>query len=138
MSKRTCSHIRPDGGPCRMYPLRDSDRCWSHDPNVAEQRAEARIKGGSRRRPGTTIAGITDVRVLRGVKFRRIEEIQEFLELVATETLMMENSLSRSKVLAHIGRTALLAIALKSSQEHVSTKMLDDVVGRLARGTDVA
>jgi hypothetical protein len=43
---RSCRATRRDGQPCQARALPGSPHCWAHDPACAEQRAEARKRGG--------------------------------------------------------------------------------------------
>jgi hypothetical protein len=45
MARPICRALRKDGSPCRGPSLPGSDRCWVHDPEQAEQAAEARARG---------------------------------------------------------------------------------------------
>lgn len=42
----TCVDVRRDGSPCQARALPGSDRCWAHDPELAEKRRTARRTGG--------------------------------------------------------------------------------------------
>ncbi len=46
---RSCRGKNSKGKPCRMPPLRNSDRCLSHSRKAADTAAAARKKGGQRR-----------------------------------------------------------------------------------------
>ena len=52
---RRCAYAKADGQPCRMAPLHDRPYCFSHDPERAEEAAEARRIGGLRRKKEGTI-----------------------------------------------------------------------------------
>jgi len=41
-----CIAIRKTGEPCKGSPLAGRPYCFSHDPELAEQRAEGRAQGG--------------------------------------------------------------------------------------------
>ncbi len=43
---KRCESTKRNGGPCQAQALPDSPHCWAHVPGRAEQRAEARRKGG--------------------------------------------------------------------------------------------
>lgn len=49
----TCAASTTDGTPCRARPLHGRDRCWHHADDLADQRAEARARGG---RNSSTVA----------------------------------------------------------------------------------
>lgn len=77
--------------------MRDAAFCFWHAPETAEEAAEARRLGGLHRRKKKTVASIYDFRGLR-----TIEDHQALLETAATETLALENSIPRNRVLAQI------------------------------------
>jgi hypothetical protein len=73
-----------------MRTLHGSDWCWTHDPEKAEQRAAARLKGGQNRRtPSRSTAAAPQ-------SLRDVESIQQGIEYVWLETLEQENSAQRS------------------------------------------
>jgi hypothetical protein len=59
--RKGCAYAKADGQPCRMAPLRDRPYCFSHDPERAEEAAEARRVGGLRRKKEGTIAVAYDL-----------------------------------------------------------------------------
>ncbi len=46
---RTCSHIKDDGTPCQATAMSGSDRCFFHNPAVADERDAAQRAGGIER-----------------------------------------------------------------------------------------
>lgn len=44
-----CRYIKPDNSRCEAYAVSASFYCYFHDPNLAEEREAARIKGGNER-----------------------------------------------------------------------------------------
>lgn len=46
--EQTCPATTAEGRPCRGTPM-GSGWCFAHDPNLADQRAEARARGGRNR-----------------------------------------------------------------------------------------
>lgn len=42
-----CRAKRTDGTPCAALALPTGRYCWAHDPELAEQRRQARAKGGA-------------------------------------------------------------------------------------------
>lgn len=43
-----CAAIKPSGERCKVEAMPNSDRCWSHDPDKAEERRRRASKGGKR------------------------------------------------------------------------------------------
>jgi hypothetical protein len=46
---RKCSELKTDGTPCNGNALAGKAYCWSHDPELAEQRAAGARRGGEAR-----------------------------------------------------------------------------------------
>jgi hypothetical protein len=46
---RKCSQLKAGGAPCGGNALAGKAYCWSHDPDLAEQRAEGARRGGEQR-----------------------------------------------------------------------------------------
>jgi hypothetical protein len=94
MVNRGCSFEMPDGLACRAPALRGKTVCYWHDPDKADEAAEARRIGGLHRRKSRSVATIYDFSGLRS-----IEGAQRLLETAAIETLALENSISRNRTL---------------------------------------
>ena len=102
--KRACAYAKTDGQPCQMAPLRERPYCFSHDPERAEEAAEARRLGGMRRRKEGTIAVAYDLPGLDSVA-----GIRRLLDIVVTDGVGLENGIARLRVLIS---TATAATAL--------------------------
>src|SRR6266568_1747517 len=87
---RRCVYAKADGQPCRMAPLHDRPYCFSHDPERAEEAAEARRIGGLRRKKEGTIAVAYDLPGLDTVV-----GIRRLLEIVVTDGIGLENGVAR-------------------------------------------
>jgi hypothetical protein len=77
-----------------MAPLRDRPYCFSHDPERAEEAAEARRLGGLRRRKEGTIAVAYDLPGLDTVA-----GIRRLLDIVVIDGVGLENGIARLRVL---------------------------------------
>src|SRR4029077_2030315 len=88
--RKGCAYAKTDGEPCRMAPLRDRPYCFSHDPERAEEAAEARRVGGVRRRKEGTIAVAYDLPGLDTVA-----GIRRLLDIVVTDGVGLENRIPR-------------------------------------------
>lgn len=95
---RTCKALRDNGEPCRAAPLRDSAYCLWHDPEHIEEVTEARRLGGLRRKRERTLAGAYE---LDG--FDTVPQIRRVVEIVVLDTLGMENSIARGRLLIAAG-----------------------------------
>src|SRR6266705_5895262 len=94
LARRTCSFTMPDGRLCRAGPQIDRLYCFAHDPERAEEAAEARRLGGLRRRKEGTIAVAYDLPGLDSVA-----GIRRLLEIVVTDGIGLENGVARLRVL---------------------------------------
>jgi hypothetical protein len=88
-----------------MAPLRDRPYCFSHDPERAEEAAEARRLGGLRRKKEGTIAVAFDFAGLDSVP-----SIRRILEIVTIDLFALDNSIARDRTLisAAVAATKLL------------------------------
>lgn len=84
----------PNGRRCRAPVLRDGSFCFWHDPEKAEEVAEARRLGGHRRRRERTLAAAYDLAGLGS-----IEAIRRIVEIAIFDVLGLDNSLNRARVL---------------------------------------
>jgi hypothetical protein len=90
--RKGCAYAKADGQPCRMAPLRDRPFCFSHDPERAEEAAEARRIGGHRRKKEGTIAVAYDLPGLDTV-----EGIRRVFEIALADLLGLDNSIGRAR-----------------------------------------
>src|SRR4030042_1608917 len=102
---RACKALREDGGRCQSPPLLDGDFCLMHSPEHAEEMAEARRLGGLRRRREKAVSGAYDFDGLADVT-----QVRRLLEIAASDTLSLENSVARSRTLAYLAQVALKAL----------------------------
>jgi hypothetical protein len=103
--RKGCAYAKADGQPCRMAPLHDRPYCFSHDPERAEEAAEARRLGGLRRKKEGTIAVAFDFAGLESVP-----AIRRILEIVTIDLFALDNSIARDRTLisAAVAATKLL------------------------------
>ena len=129
MVNRGCSFEMPDGLGCRAPALRGKSVCYWHDPDKAEEAAEARRIGGLHRRKARSVATIYDFAGLRS-----IESAQRLLETAALETLALENSIARNRTLISAAAGAGKLIEAGDLEERVA--LLDAAVGPRAHSDD--
>jgi hypothetical protein len=87
-----------------MAPVAGSDRCFTHAPERAQERAKARKRGGQARKTPRLFP-----LPAKPAKLRDVLSIQAALEQVVHETLAQRNGHERSRALG-----SLLMIALKA------------------------
>jgi len=96
---KKCQYARVDGSPCRAYPMRGSEYCFMHDPARVDDADGARRRGGrNRRRP--------KVKPVEPFHLGSVDDIVRLLETAIADTLVLENSLGRSRALAHLAQVA--------------------------------
>jgi len=127
VARRSCTFVMPDGRACRAGPQRDRPYCFSHDPERAEEAAEARRLGGLRRRKEGTIAVAYDLPGLDTVA-----GIRRLLDVVVTDGIGLENGIARLRVL--ISATAAATNLLKVGEFEECLAALESVsdAGRAA------
>ena len=94
VTARACSFVLANGRPCRAGAMRDEPFCFWHSPAHQEDAAEARRLGGLRRRREKTVQGAYDFAGLGSV-----EAIRRILEIAIVDTLGLDNSVARARVL---------------------------------------
>jgi hypothetical protein len=109
VSAVACAYEHPDGRACGAPPLRTGRFCYWHDPEKSDEAAEARRLGGLRRRKERTVAGVYDLAGLGSVA-----DIKHVLEIAVIDTLGLENSVARTRVLI---AAALAAMRLLEAGE---------------------
>jgi hypothetical protein len=122
VAERACSAPRDDGQPCGAPPLREGRFCLWHDPDHAQEVAEARRLGGLRRRREAAVSGAYDFDGLASV-----EQIRRLVEVAVVDTLGLENSISRARTLAYLAQTASKLLEVGEIEERL--KMLEDALG---------
>lgn len=84
---RRCNFRKRDGSRCRAFAVEGSPRCCFHDPDLAEERAEGRRRGGlNRNRPSATLPPETPALPLKSVD-DVVAALAETMNLVRTGRL---------------------------------------------------
>ncbi len=127
MTARACSALNQNQQQCGQAPILDSDFCFWHSPDHAEEAADARRLGGLRRRKERTVAGAYDFEGLGTVG-----EIRRLVEVAAVDTLSQENSIARSRTLAYLAQVSVNLLEKGDLDERL--RALEDSVRRKQRG----
>ena len=128
VKERVCRATKDDGSRCEAPPLVDEDFCFWHSPEHAEEVAEAGRLGGLRRRREKTVAAAYDLEGLDTVS-----QVRRLLQIAVMDTLGLENSIARSRVLAYLAQVALKTLEAGALQERLAE--LEVAMGpRLAAG----
>jgi hypothetical protein len=94
LGKANCKGITKGGERCQAPPLRESDFCFWHDPEYAEEADQARKLGGQRRRREKITEGAYELAELNS-----IPALRRVLEIALLDALGLENSIARSRAL---------------------------------------
>ncbi len=122
MASRVCKSATEGGEPCRAPPLLDAEFCLMHDPEHAEEMAEARRLGGLRRRREKAVSGAYDIEDLENVP-----QVRRLLVIAVMDTLGLDNSIARSRALAYLSQVALKMLEVGELEERL--KALEMTVG---------
>jgi hypothetical protein len=112
----------PGGRDCRAPPGRDSAFCFWHDPDKADDVADAQRLGGVRRKRERTIAAAYDFTGLGS-----IDAIRRILEVATTDALSLENSIARVRAL--ISAALAAAKLLETGELEARLAVLELAVG---------
>lgn len=106
---RSCAHAMSDGVPCRARPQRERPWCFLHDPERAEEAAEARRLGGLRRRREGTVQVAYDLPPLDTP-----EGALRLVEVAVADALALDNGIARCRLLL---TAAIAATRIRESGE---------------------
>ena len=112
--RRRCVALGPEGHPCRAAPLRDSEYCRMHSPELAKEVQEARRLGGLRHKRESTISAAFLFESLTSVP-----DIRRLLQIAATDTLALDNTIARNRALAYYVQVALNALEKGDMEQRI-------------------
>ncbi len=115
VKERVCRATKEDGSRCEAPPLVDEDFCFWHSPKHAEEVAEAGRLGGLRRRREKTVAAAYDLEGLDTVS-----QVRRLPQIAVMDTLGLDNSIARSRVLAYLAQVALKTLEAGALQERLA------------------
>src|SRR5687768_13558634 len=115
VSRRTCMFTMPSGQGCKFAPLREGQYCFVHDPDHADDAADARRIGGMRRKKEKTVAIAYDFQGLESV-----EQLRRVLEVAILDTLSLDNGVARNRTLGSLTMAALKALETGNLEERVA------------------
>lgn len=105
----------PSGQQCKAAPLREGQYCFVHDPDHADEAAEARRLGGLRRKREKTVAIAYDFQGLESVV-----QLRRVLEVAILDTLSLDNEVARNRTLGSLTMAALKALETGELEERVA------------------
>ena len=122
MAKRKCRETNKRGDRCGFSPQRESDVCWLHDPDHADEAREARRHGGLRRKRESTLAGAYE---FDGI----LSEggIGRYLDIAAYDALSLDFGVAKVRAMVAIAQVAEKVLHGADLQERVEA--LESVMG---------
>lgn len=106
---------RPGGVSCKAWPQAGRDFCFFHDPERAEDLSRAQQLGGMRRTREKTSAVVYD---LQG--FSSADDAQRILEIALMDTLTLDNSIARNRVLGYLSQVLLKSFEVRDVAERLA------------------
>ena len=70
---KKCNFIKPDGDTCQAIALKEGEFCFSHDPNMREEKMAAVSKGGSSPR-----------KIYNPLAEIKVENVKDVVSLIST------------------------------------------------------
>lgn len=126
MSKRACKGRSEDGSPCRQAPGLDSEFCFWHDPEHADEASEARRLGGKRAHKESALIAAYNLGGLDSA-----EGITRHLEMTRVEALKLQDPDRRVRALISIGRAASRHLEVHLLDKRF--RMLEDALAKKKR-----
>jgi hypothetical protein len=119
---------KPDGSDCQAAALPDSDFCFFHDPDLADERHKANAAGGRQNRMKTLSADAPDVRV---------ESCQDVVHLISETINQVRRGELDPRVANAIGYLANVLIKAAEQGDHEKRiKELEAAVQLKGRSSD--
>ena len=115
MSSGGCTVVLPNGQPCRATRLRDAATCVFHATEHAADVAKGRRLGGLHRRREQTLAYAFEFRGLGDA-----EAILRLLEIAAYDTLALEPSSTRVRLLIAVSEAATRLLGPGAFEERLT------------------
>lgn len=110
-----CAGRQRDGRPCGGWPIRGEAFCLWHSPEHEDEAAEARRLGGLRRKRERAVAGVYELEGLAS-----IPALRRLLEVVAVDTLSLDNGIARSRALIALVGTAAKLIEVGELEARIN------------------
>ena len=100
-----CKAKKTNGRPCQAQAIKGSTFCFIHDPAQGAARAKARKIGGQRRR--APHAGNPEI---IPANVRTIDDVLKVLDYALAESMPLENSIQRGRLIVAIAGAFIEAI----------------------------
>jgi hypothetical protein len=117
-SANPCQAHNRQGRPCGAYALAGSNYCWTHDPDLREQRRLARSRGGqARHRQHITWSDDTHG---PSIHIRSVTDVLALLERALLHEVTLENSHARNACIGRLCLVALKALEVGALEERIA------------------
>ena len=116
-----CAHVHADGRPCGATPMATGRFCYWHDPDTSDEAKEASRLGGLRRKRERTVASAYDLAGLGDAP-----AVRRLLEIAVLDTLGLENSVSRNRLLIAAGEAATRLLEAEREEAIAAALSLGD------------
>ena len=113
-----CKGQTKSGEPCKGWCVGGSDYCFAHHPDLAEQRREARVRGGKNRR----------VKSPEGMRVETVGDVMGVLNL-ALDMIFKDGDVGSARGVGYLANVMLAA--LESGQLEERIKALEVEIKKL-------
>jgi hypothetical protein len=115
MSKKQCEANNKDGGNCKAF-ANESGFCFMHDETKGKERALARRNGGL----ATKQPHLADASRLPS-EIRKIEDVFAVLDYTLRETVGLDNSINRGRLLVSIAHGFIEALKVGELEKRLES-----------------
>lgn len=115
-----CQFIKTDGNRCEANAMENSSFCFSHNPEVAEEKKEAVIKGGSTPRKNTLN--------LPPISIKNVKDVVLLLEDSVNRVRSGEMPVNTANCLAYLANCILKALEtseIEKRLEEIESRVLE-------------
>ncbi len=113
MPKKQCQATNRNGEPCDA-PANESGFCFTHDATKGKERAIARRKGGLQR----LTPHVADVSIVPK-ETRSIKDVMIILNYALQESLVLQNSIQRGRLLVSIAHGYIEALKVGEMEQRL-------------------
>lgn len=100
-----CKGTTKAGAPCQAPPVSGSDYCYTHDPDLEQERADSRRRGGLSLHYGSSGKPSGEP-----IELRTADDVLKLLETATADIMGRKPSLQRAKALVYVASVARQAV----------------------------
>lgn len=108
--EKRCSGKTKAGKPCQAFPVKGSDACWSHAPQLARKRARARANGGK---------ATANARGKFPGEVENIDDVLKGINAALASAWLLANTAERGRLLATIYSLSLKVFEIGELESRV-------------------